>query len=207
VGGERVRHHTSLLYNLLFERLTTYHSLNNLIWVWNSDGADANWYPGANYVDIIGRDFYYDPEEKNHASLIGEFEKLKGLFGTTKMIALAENGSVPYPENLKADGASWSYFMPWYGKYTNSSKHNVASDWNKIMNDSYVITLEGMPDWDSYTPSDPAPILKSRISTLNSQPITYYSIKGEPLGNVKPQKAGVYIAKQGSSVKKIVVRQ
>jgi len=35
---------------------------------------------------------------------------------------------------------------------------------------------------------------------------TYYSLKGEPLGSVKPQKAGVYIVKQGYSVKKIVVR-
>jgi len=34
----------------------------------------------------------------------------------------------------------------------------------------------------------------------------YYSIKGEPLGNAKPQKAGIYILKQGYSVKKIVVR-
>jgi len=35
---------------------------------------------------------------------------------------------------------------------------------------------------------------------------TYYSIKGVPLGNAKPQQAGVYIVKQGTSVKKIVVR-
>ena len=157
-----------LLYNLLFERLTTTHNLNNLIWVWNSEGADANWYPGANYVDIIGRDFYYEPEQKNHASLIGEFEKLKNLFGTKKMIALSENGSVPYPENLKGDGAGWSYFMPWYGKYTNSSTHNVASDWSKIMNDNYVITLEDMPDWDNYNQT---PILENRI------PVTHFSIQ------------------------------
>ena len=214
-----------LLYKLLFDRLTTNHGLNNLIWVWNSEGADADWYPGENYVDIIGRDFYYDPKQKNHASLIGEFEKLKKLFGTKKMIALSENGSVPYPENLKTDGAGWSYFMPWYGEYTNSSAHNVASDWNKIMNDSYVITLESMPNWGNYNPSSSSsnatPSSSSVVSsssegttpianhlplaTSNSQ--TYYSIKGEPLGNVKPQKAGVYIAKQGSSVKKIVVRQ
>jgi len=44
----------------------------------------------------------------------------------------------------------------------------------------------------------------SPLATNNSP--TYYSIKGEPLGNAKPQKAGVYIVKQGYSVKKIVVR-
>jgi len=123
------------------------------------------------------------------------------------MIALSENGSVPSPENMIADGAGWSWFMPWYGNFVTQA--NTASDWNNIMNNSYVITLEDMPGWDSYIPSNlgtDTPILNSQFSILNSKPITYYSIKGEPLGSVKPQKAGVYIAKQGYSVKKIVVR-
>jgi pectin lyase len=34
----------------------------------------------------------------------------------------------------------------------------------------------------------------------------YYSLKGEPLGTVKPTNAGVYLMKQGSSIKKIMVR-
>jgi len=49
-------------------------------------------------------------------------------------------------------------------------------------------------------------ILHSQLPTLNFQLITYYSLKGEPLGNAKPQKAGVYIVKQGNSVKKIAVK-
>jgi len=32
------------LYNLMYERLTTYHQLNNLIWVWSTPEPD--WYPG-----------------------------------------------------------------------------------------------------------------------------------------------------------------
>ena len=50
------------------------------------------------------------------------------------------------------------------------------------------------------------PIINSSLSTLHSQLITYYSLKGEPLGNAKPQKAGIYIVKQGNSVRKIAVR-
>jgi len=191
-----------LLYKLVFDRLTTTHGLNNLIWVWTSEGADYDWYPGDEYADIIGRDYYYSNNmEVNHASLIGEFEKLKNLFGTTKMIALSENGSVPFPENIKADGANWSYFMSWYGNFVTQA--NTNADWNTIMNDSYVITLEDMPDWANYEIS---PILNPQLSINKSHPINYYSIKGQPLGKTKPQKAGVYIAKQGSSVKKIVVK-
>jgi len=44
----------------------------------------------------------------------------------------------------------------------------------------------------------------SPLATPNSP--TYYSLKGKPLGNAKPQKAGVYIVKQGRSIQKIVVK-
>ena len=47
----------------------------------------------------------------------------------------------------------------------------------------------------------------NHLTLTTSHSSTYYSIKGEPLGNEKPQKAGLYIVKQGNSVKKIVVRQ
>ena len=56
-----------------------------------------------------------------------------------------------------------------------------------------------------YLGGNPTPIA-NRSPLATSPPITYYSIKGEPLGGVKPQKAGVYIVKQGPSIKKIVVR-
>jgi len=267
-----------LLYKLIYDRMTNYHNLNNLIWVWTSEGADYSWYPGDEYADIIGRDYYYNPQSTvNHASLIGEFNKLKNLFGTRKMIALSENGSVPYPANLIQDGADWSYFMTWYGSFV--KQNNNASDWNTVMNHDYVITLEKMPGWNNYNPSSPSVASSSSkassssvasssskassssaaissssskassssvasssskasssstasssslassssngavssssegttpianhlpLATSNSQ--TYYSIKGEPLGNAKPQKAGVYIAKQGHSIQKIVVR-
>lgn len=32
--------------------------LDNLIWVWTTEGNDSDWYPGDQYVDIVGRDIY-----------------------------------------------------------------------------------------------------------------------------------------------------
>ena len=58
----------------------------------------------------------------------------------------------------------------------------------------------------SSSKEDTEPILHSQLPTLNSQLITYYSLKGEPLGNTKPTKAGIYIFKVGGSVQKIAVR-
>ncbi|MDE5936925.1 MAG: beta-mannosidase, partial [Ruminococcus sp.] len=42
----------------LYDQLTNTYHLNNLIWVWN--GGAADWYPGNEYVDIIGDDIYID---------------------------------------------------------------------------------------------------------------------------------------------------
>jgi mannan endo-1,4-beta-mannosidase len=39
-----------------FDRLTNYHDIHNLIWVWN--GQHQDWYPGDAYVDIVGTDIY-----------------------------------------------------------------------------------------------------------------------------------------------------
>ena len=140
------------LYKLMFDRLVNYHHLNNLIWVWNSDGTDADWYPGDAYVDVVGRDFYYgEGETYNHSSLVTDFESLAKLTNGKKLVTLAENGAVPYPENMDNDDAMWSWFMPWYGEYVTDSKHNTTSDWSTIMNDSRVITLNDMGGWDNRT--------------------------------------------------------
>jgi beta-xylosidase len=62
----------------------------------------------------------------------------------------------------------------------------------------------------SATPSSSSvdnPTLITNHSPLTtSHSLTYYSLKGEPLGNAKQQKAGVYIVKQGNSIQKVAVR-
>ena len=142
------------LYKLMFDIFVNEKGLHNLIWVWTTDEAtDAlDWYPGDEYVDVVGRDYYYYPRESNHSSLVGSFETVKEIFGGKKIVTLSENGSVPYPDEMKADGANWSWFMPWYGDYAMESwaNDNNAESWNIVMNNDYTITLEEMPGWDNY---------------------------------------------------------
>ncbi|MBR2273157.1 MAG: T9SS type A sorting domain-containing protein [Fibrobacter sp.] len=142
------------LYKLMFDIFVNQKGLHNLIWVWTTDEApDAlEWYPGDEYVDVVGRDYYYYPREENHASLVNSFEKVKEMYGAKKIVTLSENGSVPYPDEMKADGANWSWFMPWYGEYTLESwaHDNTAESWKTVMNNDYIITLEDMPGWDNY---------------------------------------------------------
>jgi endo-1,4-beta-xylanase len=51
----------------------------------------------------------------------------------------------------------------------------------------------------------PITIIHSQLPILNSKPI-YYTLQGTRLGSMKPNKSGIYIIKEGYSVKKLVVK-
>ena len=156
------------LYKLMFDIFVNKKGLHNLIWVWTTDEAsDAlDWYPGDEYVDVVGRDYYYYPRESNHSSLIGSFETVKEIFGGKKIVALSENGSVPYPDEMKADGANWSWFMPWYGDYAMEgwANDNTKESWKTVMNNEYTLTLEDMPGWDKYEMQEVPTIVNKGVS-------------------------------------------
>jgi mannan endo-1,4-beta-mannosidase len=130
------------LYQVMYDRMVNYHGLKNLIWVWTREPNDEAWYPGDEYVDIIGRDIY---KTGDHASQISEFNALNVLYGKKKMIAITECGSMPDVDNLIADGAAWSWYMTWYGNYVRSSTNNSLDLWKKMFASTYVLTADEMP--------------------------------------------------------------
>ncbi|GAB3416614.1 glycosyl hydrolase [Niabella aquatica] len=133
------------LWKVMYKRLAEHHGLNNLIWVWTSDAApDATtWYPGDDYVDIIGMDIY--PGENQHGSQYIAFDKVKEMFGGKKMITLSECGSIPSIDAMFEKGDTWSWFMPWNGDYTRIDKHNGANFLKAVFGNSKVITRDKMP--------------------------------------------------------------
>lgn len=133
-----------MLWKLMFDRMTNYHHLNNLIWVWTSEGNDPDWYPGDEYVDIVGRDLY--PTTNVHDSQLTEFNKVKAIVSSRKMIALTECGGIPDPDLMFQKGDTWLWFMPWYGSHTRDDSQNGAAYWRKVMNNPHVITRDQMPD-------------------------------------------------------------
>lgn len=132
------------LWKLMFDRMTNLHKLNNLIWVWTSQGNDADWYPGDEYVDLVGRDLY--PETNIHDSQLSEFNKVKTIVSGKKMIALSECGGIPNPDLMFQKGDTWLWFMPWYGDFTRDDKQNGAAYWKNVMNNAHVITRDKMPN-------------------------------------------------------------
>jgi mannan endo-1,4-beta-mannosidase len=141
------------LWKLMFETFAA-KGLNNLIWVWTAEPNDNAWYPGDEYVDIVGRDIY----NKTAANqLIDEYNTLKNRY-PNKMVTLSECGNVAgISEQLNA-GAYWSWFMPWYdyertnapsGSAFKSEAHQYADAtyWKNAFNNSKVITRDQMPSF------------------------------------------------------------
>lgn len=143
------------LYILLYDRLTNEYGLNNLIWLWN--GQDAEWYPGDEYVDIIGEDIY--PGEKVYTSQAASYLNAAMNYSTErKMVYLSENGCLFDPDLAKRDGAMWGMWCTWQGEfvakdiavYTLSEQYTEAGMMQKVYDDEDVITLEDLPDFSTY---------------------------------------------------------
>ena len=122
------------LWRLLFNRLTTYHNLHNLIWVLTNE--DPDWYPGNDVVDIIGVDAY--PSDPTDA-LSTDWQALKPQFDGVKLLTLSEFGGVPDVERMHVFGVWWSYFSPWTGSYIEGAPTNTLI---RIYQSPEVITLD-----------------------------------------------------------------
>ncbi|MCK9156143.1 MAG: T9SS type A sorting domain-containing protein [Paludibacteraceae bacterium] len=135
------------LYRLIHDRMVKFNGVKNLIWVFNpQDASFTSWNPGADYYDVLSVDIYNDAN--NHVSNFSAFSDLKSNFGATKILALSENGPIPDVNNMYNDGATWSWWMPWYeswdGFFISKTSKNV---WTSNLNDERIITLEEMPGW------------------------------------------------------------
>ncbi|KAH7072465.1 mannan endo-1,4-beta-mannosidase-like protein [Paraphoma chrysanthemicola] len=130
------------LYRLLYDRLTNYHKLNNLIWIWNS--VNPSWYPGNDVVDIVSADTY---AEGDHGPISATYNSLLALTNDTKIIAATEVGSIMEPAQLKAYQADWVYFCVWTGDYISAGVWNSLDLIKRIYNDAYVLTLDEIQGW------------------------------------------------------------
>lgn len=149
------------LYRLLFDRLNNYHQLRNLIWVWtDSASTKANdWYPGNEYVDIVGFDSY--PPEQDYNPLLIQFYELVNRTGGKKLVAITENGPIPDPDELQKYHVGWSFFVTWSGWFVTGERSNTFAHFRKVYTHPYVITLDEFPAAQIYgKPLSPIPPAK-----------------------------------------------
>ena len=134
------------LWKYLYNELTNTYDCNNLIWVYN--GQSADWYPGDEYVDIVGEDIYpgnhvYDPQ-------VSRFKQAINYGSKTKITALTENGCIFDIDSAVSINALWSWFMTWGGEFTvngsnYSEKYTEKSVIKKMYASKYSLTLGSLP--------------------------------------------------------------
>lgn len=134
------------LWKYLYKELTNTYGCNNLIWVYN--GQSADWYPGDEYVDIVGEDIYpgnhvYDPQ-------VSRFKQAINYGSKTKITALTENGCIFDIDSAVSINALWSWFMTWGNEFTvngsnYSEKYTEKSVIQKMYASKYSLTLGSLP--------------------------------------------------------------
>jgi len=123
------------LYAIMYDRMTNYHHLNNLIWIWST--PETAWYPGNETVDIVGHDSY--PGAYVYDTKKNDFDILYTLTGGKKLIAMTENGPIPNPDDCLLLDAPWSWFMSWSDLVAaqNTNQHIID-----VFTNPNVLTLE-----------------------------------------------------------------
>lgn len=127
------------LWRMLFQRLTGFHGLDNLIWVWSPNSAYGNaapfapFFPGHDVVDVLAVDTYDNHYEQEH------YDNLLALAGD-KPIALGECGELPSPETLEAQ-PRWTWFLAWAGMVTDK---NLLEFIHRVYTGPWAINLEGV---------------------------------------------------------------
>lgn len=112
--------------------------LDNLIWVYSAshDGPKSSWYPGDEYVDIIGIDTYLD--KKPNIDWSDKHNRLKEL-SPNKPIALTETDAIPDPDHLQDSFSGFIWFLCWYGEHL---RYNKKPHIKYVYNHNYTINAE-----------------------------------------------------------------
>jgi len=145
------------LWIYLYDQLTNVYGLDNLIWVFTVQTSNAGsiasvdtikeWYPGDEYVDIVGADLYV----KKNTTQADAFNQVNSSVGGAKMVTLSEFGNLLDIDGYFNADTPWLYFMNWCNSENSSwvlyckasdgtyTWNNSASDWKSALNNSHTL--------------------------------------------------------------------
>ncbi|MDE7211387.1 MAG: hypothetical protein K2O03_08075, partial [Lachnospiraceae bacterium] len=139
------------LWRLMYERMTNYHSLDNLIWVWN--GQDKDWYPGDNYCDIIAMDIYSGAHDYGVSP--STLAEVSAWAENGKLVTMSECATMPDPDFIIRDNAYWLWFAVWNWDFIVVDGTTELSDaytsfdmMEKVYNSEVIITRDELPDFE-----------------------------------------------------------
>ena len=134
------------LWLKMYDYFTRERGLNNLVWILGYTAQpDAAYYPGRAYVDIIGGDTYvkdHDPQKPLYDAVRAISDQMP--------IALHECGPIPDPDQVKASGAGWLYFMVWHSEFIHDGVTNPPDLIKAAYDNSYYVTKDQLPKLATY---------------------------------------------------------
>ncbi len=132
------------LWQLMYSRYTDYWGLDNLIWLLGYSGNGGNmaaWYPGDEYVDLIGADSY-TPGANGRL-----YQEVAAIAPEGMPIMFHECGTIPTQQQMTTEDAPWAMFMVWHTDYLTDGKSNTPASLKAIYESAYFITLDELPDF------------------------------------------------------------
>ena len=188
------------LWKIMYDKFTNEYGCNNLIWVYN--GQDKDWYPGDEYVDIIGEDIY--PGKHVYKSQASKFNEAFNYTDAKKITTLSENGCLFNPYEAGQIGTMWSWFCVWNGDFVqkNSAISTTYTDkymWKYVYNHANVITLDEMPDIATY-PLDGSAAVKSKDGDFSAE-LVLGDVNGDSSVNTKDAMVMIQYAAGKKKVK------
>jgi mannan endo-1,4-beta-mannosidase len=136
------------LWKMMYDRFTNHHGLNNLIWVWapNISNPISKYYPGDDYVDIVGFDGYpkgirnWDQKK----ALQTELDEITTL-SKNEVIALTEVGWLPDMDWLQNNRPEVIWFLCWW---THITDENTEAEIKQVYHHRYAINRDQV-NWKS----------------------------------------------------------
>ncbi|WP_024858027.1 glycosyl hydrolase [Ruminococcus albus] len=133
------------LWQTMYARMTGYHGLHNLVWVWSAQ--NINWYVGGDYCDVLSADVYGSDKSGQVNALL----YLQSVAGG-KPIAMSECDRMPLIQNLADEHAMWAYIGQWGGSCIVNEEGGLSEEFNTekdlitMYNNDLTITRDKLPD-------------------------------------------------------------
>ncbi|KAJ3115871.1 hypothetical protein HK098_006836 [Nowakowskiella sp. JEL0407] len=158
------------LYKLIVNRLRTFHKLNNLIFVWDSQGAD--YYPGHDVVDVLGYNQLIDQKDPTSNFI---FRSMSELTHDNKILAITECSQTYNLDAANSTDTTWAYMMSAFTPSTDTSDYL-----KKFYTQNNVLTADEVVGWTNG--SDPVikPVVILGTATTTVSSTTTTTVSGSP---------------------------
>lgn len=145
-GGHPGEDRFIALWKQLYHLYANEYELNNLIWIWSPDdpnhGLDG-YYPGDEYVDIVGCDVYHFGKEKPYYKK-ENYEKILSI-SPGKLLCIGECSEIP-SEAILDEQPLWCWFMAWDELvFQLNSREQLI----QLYNSERFISRDELPDFKS----------------------------------------------------------